>query len=310
MAVLEQETWSDYLAIPVRGLSGRGAIPFPLYLATGTGSRVLYQPADQEFVDKNQVRLEMEGVDTLYIRGEDRADYARRVEDNLSVILRDRSVAVAKRAEILHEVSIQVADDLFAAAPEQPTIHRARNVMASTASLVLRDARAFAAIRRVLRAGDELATHSLTVGLLSIGLAHHVLGSDPNLLLRAGMAGLLHDIGYLVTPGGVRNPGDPEHTERGYRLLKDVGLPDDICQAALCHHERFDGSGYPRGLTADRIPVLARIVGLTNAFHRIYNEQANSGPTGTFESLRALAETYRDCFDTGMMQSLVRMFAS
>ena len=306
MALLVAETGIDYMAVPVRGLSGPDRVPFALHLATGKANWVLYQPADSEFEDRHEVRLAMEGVDTLYIRAEDSGQYARRVESSLDQILKDRTLAISKRAEILHKVAAQVIDDLFVETSDQQTIRRARRTLASTASLVLRDGRAFTAIRQVLGSGKRLADHALTVAFLSIGLAHKVLGCDPDLLLRAGMAGLLHDFGHLDHPN---DPDDPDHPERGYQNLKRLKVPDDICQAALCHHERVDGSGYPRGLKADDIPVLARIVGLASTFHRVYSEQADSWPTGTYESLRVLAQVYRGCFDTDMTEALVQMFA-
>ena len=103
MALLLTETGTDYMAVPVRGLSGGDTVPFALHLATGKNKWVLYQPADSEFEDRHEVRLAMEGVDTLYVLAEDREQYARRVEDSLDQILKDRSLAITKRAEILCE---------------------------------------------------------------------------------------------------------------------------------------------------------------------------------------------------------------
>jgi putative nucleotidyltransferase with HDIG domain len=90
------------------------------------------------------------------------------------------------------------------------------------------------------------------------------------------MAGLLHDIGKIGTPEQIlRKEGRLEPEERliiqrhpviGGRILAGIGKLDVIRDAVLYHHERIDGGGYPSGLKGDQLPLLARIVGLADAF--------------------------------------------
>jgi len=90
------------------------------------------------------------------------------------------------------------------------------------------------------------------------------------------LAGLLHDVGKIGTPERIlRKAGklEPEeyriiqqHSEMGYNILSGVHKLGHIREAVLLHHERLDGTGYPRGLKGDQIPLLARILGLADAF--------------------------------------------
>ena len=90
------------------------------------------------------------------------------------------------------------------------------------------------------------------------------------------MAGLLHDIGKIGTPEHIlRKEGRLETEERlviqrhpviGGRILAGIGKLESIREAVLYHHERIDGGGYPSGLKGDQIPLLAKIVGLADAF--------------------------------------------
>jgi putative nucleotidyltransferase with HDIG domain len=175
--------------------------------------------------------------------------------------------------------------------------------MGATGALMLRDNRGFQAIRRVLGAGPGLVRHSLTVGFLSMGLARHVLAADTNVLLVAGLAGLLHDVGRV---GHEELDHDPEHTVRGHDYLRTLNLPVPVLEAALYHHERFDGSGFLAGLKGAAIPEIAQIVGIVNTFDKIYSGQRPR--VGVFDALRIMAQAYRGCFDERLAQALVKLF--
>lgn len=89
------------------------------------------------------------------------------------------------------------------------------------------------------------------------------------------LVGLLHDIGKIRIEGRILNkPGmltDNEyeeikkHSEIGYRILSYLGMRD-LADIVLSHHERWDGTGYPRGLKGESIPVSARIIALADGY--------------------------------------------
>ena len=91
-----------------------------------------------------------------------------------------------------------------------------------------------------------------------------------------GMLGLLQDVGKLKLPAelSARGPGTPEevelyqtHVSHSVRILSDTpGLPPELPGLASLHHERFDGSGYPRGLRGDAIAFPGLIAGIVDAF--------------------------------------------
>ncbi len=302
-------------AVPLAGLEGSDPLAFDLYLGTGTGNYVLYRDTRTELTDEHLGRLRTEGVEQLFVRDEQRLLYFRRIESNLRAILRDYTQPLELRAEVLHGVAVEVAEDLLNAPPDPETVSRARRLMSETTGLMLRESEAFEAIRAILNKDDELDTHSLTVGFLSMGLVREVLGAEPVLLLNAGLAGLLHDVGR-ATHGPHRSnepqthqarPHDPEHTTRGHLKLKKLGLPKDVCDVALLHHERWDGSGYPQGLSRDKIPEMARLVGLVDTFQKVYAAQPHR--VSIYEAMRSMAQAYTGCFDARMAMCFVKLFA-
>ena len=292
-----------YKAIPMAGLVGKDAVPFPLYLRTASNTWVLYRPADTMIDESHLGRLSSEGIPNLFILDEDRGAYFMRVESSLDSVLHDRSMPLDDRAGVLYGVATMVTDELLNAKPDADTLLRARRVMMATTGLLLREGQGFQAMRRMLQAGEGLARHSLTVSFLSMGLARVVLTADAETLTMAGLAGMLHDVGRI---GHEELEHDPEHTARGADFLRGLNLPAPVVEAAQSHHECFDGTGYPKGLRGKEIPALARIVGLVNLFDKVYNEQEPR--VGVFDALRIMAQAYRGSFDERMAQGFIKLF--
>ncbi|MCS6897497.1 MAG: response regulator [Nitrospira sp.] len=120
---------------------------------------------------------------------------------------------------------------------------------------------------------------------------------------RALMIGsLLHDLGYVALDRGAGSRLDPaseadrvetQHPLLGVRMAAPLGVPTATLLAIAHHHERYDGSGFPEGLAGDRIPLLARIVGVAQTFDRLMT--SNGHTAGAYSDacarLSALAGT-------------------
>jgi len=117
--------------------------------------------------------------------------------------------------------------------------------------------------------------HSLRVKEYALRIGHELgVGSEEMHVL--GQASLLHDVGKIGTPDSILlkpGPLDDEewrimrqHPETGQRLLLSVPFLRDAAEIVRCHHERWDGSGYPRGLRGEQIPLLSRIFAVADVF--------------------------------------------
>ena len=117
--------------------------------------------------------------------------------------------------------------------------------------------------------------HSLRVAQYTKMLAQK-LGENTQTIDKFYNVALLHDIGKIGIPDAIlQKPGkltDDEfkimksHAERGYQILKDIQLQEDLAAGAHHHHERFDGKGYPDGLAGENIPWVARIIAVADTF--------------------------------------------
>ncbi|MEX0979440.1 MAG: HD-GYP domain-containing protein, partial [Pirellulales bacterium] len=117
--------------------------------------------------------------------------------------------------------------------------------------------------------------HSDRVARVSVRLAEE-LGCDQKQIDTIYLSGLLHDVGKIgIDDNVLRKPGKltedefehiKTHAEIGHRILSDIKQLDEVLPVVLHHHEQWNGKGYPRGLAADDIPFLARIVAVADSF--------------------------------------------
>lgn len=144
------------------------------------------------------------------------------------------------------------------------------------------------AIAKTVDAKDEnTSQHSQRVSEYSVLIARE-LGFSEDECENLRKAALLHDIGKIGIRDAVLNkPGrlsDSEYAEmkshvtKGAEILKDFTLVDHVIDGALYHHERYDGTGYPKGLSGEDIPLYGRIIGVADAFdamtaNRVYRKQ-------------------------------------
>lgn len=158
--------------------------------------------------------------------------------------------------------------------------------------------------------------HSERVALLGRQLAL-ALGMSPDEAERVHLAGILHDIGKIGIPDRVLcKPGrltDDEfglikrHPRTGYDILKPIPTVRDLLPGVLSHHERWDGRGYPDGLSGEGIPVMARILAIADTFDAMSSNRAYRPARGRDEVLAEIEKCAGSQFDPAMAPVFLSM---
>jgi HD-GYP domain-containing protein (c-di-GMP phosphodiesterase class II) len=159
--------------------------------------------------------------------------------------------------------------------------------------------------------------HSRDVVELSLAVADR-LGLDSAERTRVEFAALLHDVGKIKVPKQILDkPGALSHEERqlinkhtiwGEQMLTGVGgLLADVGHIVRSCHERWDGHGYPDGLSATTIPIAARIVCTCDAFSAMTTNRPYRSARGVPEALRELRDNAGTQFDPTIVSALLQV---
>jgi putative two-component system response regulator len=163
---------------------------------------------------------------------------------------------------------------------------------------------------------DATLRHLRRVSLLGAALGQ-TLDLDPELVRGLAEYGPLHDIGKVSLPvrlvrGGHRFTAQERaemesHTLLGAELLRQAGLPPVAHQIALYHHERWDGGGYPRGLSGEGIPLSARVIAAVDVYDAMRSHRPYRPDIPKDEVRRRVAELRGSHLDPRVVDALLRM---
>jgi putative nucleotidyltransferase with HDIG domain len=139
--------------------------------------------------------------------------------------------------------------------------------------------------------------HSVRVGQLAMTIGRR-MGLDERTLGQLEVGGYLHDIGKIgIRDAVLLKPSEltedereaiEEHPTIGLQILKPVELPEQVLQFVASHHEKLDGSGYPRGLLGDDVPLAARIAAVSDMYDAVTTHRPYRTPMTPYEALAML----------------------
>jgi HD-GYP domain-containing protein (c-di-GMP phosphodiesterase class II) len=164
---------------------------------------------------------------------------------------------------------------------------------------------------------NYLATHSVRSTIIAIIIGTY-LKLPSYRLIELGVAALMHEAGMLKLPSNIYlsqralNPQEQKailtHPILGYSMLKSLDFSLPVCLSALEHHERENGTGYPRKLLSDKISLYAKIIAVACSYEALSSKrphkEAKDGYTGMLELLKNEGKQYDDTVVRALVLSL------
>ncbi|MDR2477581.1 MAG: HD-GYP domain-containing protein [Treponema sp.] len=165
--------------------------------------------------------------------------------------------------------------------------------------------------------GNYLAAHTVRSTVIALIIGTY-LKLPSHRLIELGVAALVHEIGMLKLPPQIylsNSPLGPQekkmiytHPELGYNLLRLCNFPLTISLAALEHHERENGSGYPRQITGSKISLYSKIIAVACSYEGLISnrphKEAKNGYAGMLELLKNEGKQYDDIVVRALIYSL------
>jgi len=144
------------------------------------------------------------------------------------------------------------------------------------------------------------------------------MGLPPEKIEGIRMAGSIHDIGKLSIPAEILAKPTKltnlefslikEHSQKGYEMLKDVESPWPLAEIVHQHHERMDGSGYPRNLKGEEILIEARILAVADVVEAIASHRPYRAGLGIDAALNEIEKNRGIFYDSTVVDACLRLF--
>ncbi len=215
-------------------------------------------------------------------------------------------------SERLYNESIETMTEVVSKLFETDTLDKdkVRNVANKVVAEV------FAKQRNVLNlirkhAQGFLYKHLINTGIIA-GMIAVEMGMPIHEATRITEAGMLHDIGLALINANVKSDIEKldseiaNHPAVGAKYLRDSGMPIEVTDAVLFHHERWDGKGFPMGLKGKRIPAIARIIAIADAYDTLTSEDLDNHMP-PYYAMRWIVSNSKRYFDPDIVSTFVGM---
>lgn len=220
------------------------------------------------------------------------------------------------RAKEVHKITLEKAREALSSVrmgkqfAAKDLEQSAQNIVES----ILRNPDALVSLSQIKGYDEYTYEHSVNVGILITSLAHSI-GYRDEMLLWAGVGGLLHDIGKMRIPEPILNKSgkytDAEfavmkrHPDHGIDILKNYRDISDLSKKVVIqHHERYNGKGYPRGLEGDNIHEIGLIAAVSDVYDAMTTDRVYRA---AWTPQKALALIFQGC-DTEYSRNIVERF--
>jgi putative nucleotidyltransferase with HDIG domain len=181
---------------------------------------------------------------------------------------------------------------------------------------ILRNSDALLWMSKIRNQDEYTAEHCLNVCILAIAFGRH-LGMSEGDLEKIGMCGLLHDVGKMrIQPEILNKPASLNDKERDIMrahathgrnlLMASPGIPNSTIDVAYSHHEKVDGTGYPRGLNAAGISELAKIIAIVDAYDAMTATRCYSPSIPSTEALKIIFKDRGTHFDDRLALEFIK----
>jgi HD-GYP domain-containing protein (c-di-GMP phosphodiesterase class II) len=173
--------------------------------------------------------------------------------------------------------------------------------------------------RTVQERSMEMGEHAMRLKAVALDVGRAVALPDDK-LDELSLLAMLHDIGKIAIPDQILGkPGRllPEeweamqgHLEIGYRIVESTPELAHIGEALLAHHEWWDGTGYPKRLKGEQIPLISRILAIADAYDVMTHDRPYRKAIATADALREIRKCEGTQFDPHLVEVFVRIMSS
>ncbi|MCG6551731.1 MAG: DUF3391 domain-containing protein [Candidatus Magnetominusculus sp. LBB02] len=279
---------------------------------------------DTVIIDTDKSLLNIESLEYVSHSDKDMTppkvwDPNKLMTDELKEAIEDTKMPKEAKAKRVYESSLQLMGKMLES-PTAENIKVSKQGIAGLVDMILREPETSGYLLHITSHDFYTYTHSVNVGILSIMVSKEIFkNSDAHDMHELGAGFFLHDIGKTKVPPEIINkPGrltDDEmfkmrtHPYQGYKILEMANeLSEESKIIVMQHHEREDGTGYPRRLKKGEIHPYGKIGCISDIFDAITAERSYKQGLSPFDALTLMKEQMLNHFEAEIFKSFVLLF--
>lgn len=306
-------TRGGFVPVPLAALRAVVDRPFSLFRRAGAGY-VLYRAPHTPLEIGALDRLADNRVSFLYIRTSDHRLYTRYLETGLASAMADPAIGKVERVRVLYITAVRLLQEVFEDPDALGDIRRMLPIVDHIADCALADPGVLASLAAMSHHDHYTATHMVNVAGYMTALAVAGGFADRDALREVALGGLLHDLGKVKISAAILNKPDRltdvewavvrRHPSDSVQMASSQLTLTDAVRAVLGdHHERLDGSGYPRGLSDEAIHAYARIAAVCDVFDALTSQRDYRRIMTADQALTLMSESAGTHFDAGWLNT-------
>lgn len=264
-----------------------------------------------------EVKEKIDRLSVLYIREEDLAIYNKFIDIIVQAVAQNTHIAITKKAAVIYRQASAILDEMFENPEELENVPKSKKVVNKFVDTIFSDTHAIESLIKITAYDYYTHTHSINVCVYALSLGSY-LGMKAHALEDLGISALLHDLGKSKVDRNITNKKGrltyaeyeqmKHHPSYGYAIALKIGIKDSrVLDGIRHHHEKLDGSGYPDGLSENKITLFARIIGICDVFDALSTKRPYKERLSSYDALYLMKETMRNHLDMRLVDSFIQM---
>ncbi len=262
-----------------------------------------------------------ESEPTVYLSPADLSELRSYLRQHLHAIATSHTIDLTDRAWAIHRALLYETSEAFSNIQGRSSLAQLTAVAQEAALFQFTNRGVFPFLDLILSNAYTLVTHAVETALWATALAAAEGAGDADRLLSIALGGLLADVSKLELPAQMLMRDGPlteeewrlmhAHPQRSGAIMRQAGvMKAAVLGGVLSHHERWDGSGYPRALQGEETPLEARCIAIADSYSAMTVDRAHQVRLDPFDALSEMASTPDGHFDPALLRSFVLLMGA
>ncbi len=271
------------------------------------------------FTKETQKKIDTLSINDLYVLSNDHHLYEKDTQEYLSKIVDDETISLSLKLEILYDIAKDTVAELFKTEISLAKINRTGELVDDTIKLLLSDKSAAKVMLSITTYDYYTYTHCINVSIYALGFGAYLNLSEDQLTVL-GRASILHDLGKKNVPSKIVNKDGKltaqeyevmkNHPRYAVEILQEIGEKNSfLLELIEQHHEKINGSGYPKGLKGNEIHKLSQIISITDIFDALTTKRSYKNALRSYDALLIMKNTMQKELNNSLLEKFIHFMS-